>query len=136
MVTPETLPARLHEELAPRRDLAAAWLFGSHAQGTARASSDVDVAVLFREPLERSYDGLCVVLDLAAELSTRLRAEVQVVDFDTVPADLAHRILRDGVLLLEHDRSRRVAATVKRRNEYFDLQPMLRRIRRYDGVEP
>lgn len=46
------------------------------------------------------------------------------------PADLVHRILRDGELLIENDRSRRVRFEVARRAEYFDLLPVLERYRR------
>jgi hypothetical protein len=41
-----------------------------------------------------------------------------------------HRVLRDGVLLLDHDRSARIAFEVRSRNEYFDLLPILERYRR------
>ena len=46
------------------------------------------------------------------------------------PVDLVHRILRDGRLLVERDRSARIAFEVRARNEYFDLLPMLRLYRR------
>ena len=46
------------------------------------------------------------------------------------PADLVHRILRDGILMLERDRNARIAFEVQRRNEYFDLLPILKRYRR------
>jgi hypothetical protein len=45
--------------------------------------------------------------------------------------DLVHRVLRDGVLLLERDRSARIRFEVRARNDYFDLLPHLRRYRRF-----
>jgi hypothetical protein len=48
---------------------------------------------------------------------------------NTAPADLIHRILRDGKLLLEADKSCRIAFEVRARNEYFDLLPILQRYR-------
>jgi hypothetical protein len=50
--------------------------------------------------------------------------------------DLAHRVLRDGLLLLERDRSARIRFEVRARNEYFDLLPHLRRYRRKAGDTP
>jgi hypothetical protein len=49
---------------------------------------------------------------------------------DRAPADLVRRVLRDGHLLLDRDRARRVAVEVRKRNEYFDLTPVWRMIRR------
>jgi hypothetical protein len=40
-----------------------------------------------------------------------------------------HRILRDGKLLLDRDPPARIRFEVKARNEFFDLEPFLRRYR-------
>ena len=54
---------------------------------------------------------------------------MQIVVLNTAPVDLVHRVLRDGHLLLDRDRGRRIRFEVKARNEYFDLQPVLARYR-------
>lgn len=59
-----------------------------------------------------------------------LRRPVQVVNLNRAPVDLIHRIFRDGRILLDGDRSARIAFEVKKRNEYFDLLPILGRYRR------
>jgi hypothetical protein len=46
------------------------------------------------------------------------------------PVDLIHRILREGLLLVERDRAERVRFEVQARNEYFDLLPYLRNYRK------
>jgi hypothetical protein len=68
--------------------------------------------------------------DLEAELERLLGRPVQVVALNRAPVDLVHRVLRDGILVLEVDHSARVRFEVKARNEYFDLLPFLRRYRR------
>jgi uncharacterized protein len=50
------------------------------------------------------------------------------------PADLVHRVLRDGQLIFEADRSARIRFEVRRRNEYFDLLPILTEYRRPRGA--
>ena len=40
------------------------------------------------------------------------------------PADLVHRVLRDGILVCEPSRSARIRFEVRLRNEYFDLDPI------------
>jgi hypothetical protein len=55
---------------------------------------------------------------------------VQVVTIDAAPADLVHRVLRDGVLLVDRDRALRVRFEVASRNRYFDMTPVWREYRR------
>jgi predicted nucleotidyltransferase len=110
-------------------DVAAAWLFGSQARGTARADSDVDVAVLFKVEPPRTLMGLPVELE---EALTRVCGgkRVQLIVANRASADLMHQVLRDGVLLADHDRRARILFEVRKRNEYFDLKPMLDRYRK------
>lgn len=109
-------------------DLCCAWLFGSHARGSAGAQSDVDVAVLFGADPPVTLAGLH--LDLADRLRGALGRPVDLVVLNRAPVDLAWRVLRDGVLLLERDRARRIRYQVRMRNEYLDLLPYLQLYRR------
>ncbi|MCC7072277.1 MAG: nucleotidyltransferase domain-containing protein [Deltaproteobacteria bacterium] len=108
-------------------DAAAAWLFGSTARGTARCDSDVDVAVLFAHTPTSTLAAQPFALE--DELRALLGKPTQVVALNRAPVDLVHRVLRDGILVFEGDRSARVRFEVKARNEYFDLLPMLQRYR-------
>lgn len=124
---------RIKQELlrffgTPRPGVAAAWLFGSVARGTARAGSDVDVAILTDDPSVRGLDALR--LGLEGEIERALGIPTQLVVLDRAPADLAHRVLRDGILLCEPDRSARIRFEVRTRNEYWDLLPYLEEYRR------
>lgn len=111
-------------------DLDAVYLFGSEARGTARPDSDVDVGVLARVARPGTLDALH--LDLEGELERALDGRtVQVVPLASAPVDLIHRVLRDGVLVWEGSRSRRIAFEVRARAEYFDLQPYLAEYRRH-----
>jgi predicted nucleotidyltransferase len=111
-----------------RRDgLVAAYLFGSVARGTAHAASDVDIAILLDRDPPRTLDGL--PLDLEGDLERLAGRPAQVVVLNRAPLDLVHRVLRDGVLVLERDRSARVRFEVRARAEYLDLLPYLRQYR-------
>lgn len=107
---------------------AVVYLFGSMARGDATATSDVDVAVLCAADPPLTYAGL--PLELEGELERLLGRTTQVVVLNHAPADLRARVLRDGLLLLDRDPSARVRFEMQTRNEWFDLEPMLREYRR------
>jgi predicted nucleotidyltransferase len=111
-----------------RRGVIAAWLFGSVARGDAHEGSDIDVAVLFDRTPASTY--ATPALELQAELPIALGRDVDVVCMNTAPPDLRIRVLREGHLLIDDDRSRRIAFEVQTRNEWFDIEPRLREYRR------
>ena len=113
--------------------VAAVYLFGSVARGESRAGSDLDVAVLLEPAPERgTHESLR--LDLRAEIESDLGQEIDFVVLNHAPPDLAHRVLRDAVLVIEPDPSARVRFEVRARNEYWDLKPYLDEYRRSPGV--
>ncbi|MGM0576023.1 MAG: type VII toxin-antitoxin system MntA family adenylyltransferase antitoxin [Myxococcota bacterium] len=125
------LEQRLRGFFAERDDgIVCAYLFGSRARGRERPSSDVDLGVLFETPPERTFEGMSLVWDLERDLEAILRLPVQVVALNEAPPDLVHRVLRDDVLVCDRDPSRRMRFEVRRRNEYWDLLPVLEEYRR------
>jgi predicted nucleotidyltransferase len=119
--------ARLVDRLERVPGIVAAYLFGSRARGDEGETSDVDVGILLaRTP--RTFDE--APLDLAGALEHELGIAVDVVVLNDAPSDLVHRVLRDGVLLVERDRSARIRFEVRSRNEYFDLTPVRNEYRR------
>lgn len=113
---------------------AAAYLYGSVARGEAKPGSDVDVGVLFAEDPPRTLAGLH--LDLEDELERLLGHPVQLAVLNRAPAFLVHRVLMDSKLLSNRNPSKRVGFEVRKRNEYFDLLPTLRRYWQLEGVKP
>jgi len=123
----EAVIATLGRQLGARREVVAAWLFGSLARGSATDDSDVDVAVLglpAASTLEESH------LGLAADLTSALRRPADLVRVEDASPDLVVRILRDGVLLVDRDPSARIRFEVDARNRYFDMLPVWRTYRR------
>jgi predicted nucleotidyltransferase len=122
------LLGRLRDACAqPPESVAAVYLFGSVARGDDRAGSDLDVGVLGRTR-ETGLSPL-ILDDFCDRLEAAAGRNLDLVILQTAPPDLVHRVMRDGVLLIDRDRSRRIAFEVQARNEYFDLDPVRRQYR-------
>jgi predicted nucleotidyltransferase len=121
------IAARIGAAVAPIDGIAAIYLFGSVASGTDTASSDVDVGVLYDPVPTAAIDA--GPLDLEGDLERRLDRPVHLVVLNTAPADLRIRVLRAQHLLVDRNRPARIRFEVATRNEFFDLEPMLREYR-------
>jgi uncharacterized protein len=118
----QAIEARLREFLASvteREGIAAAYLFGSVARGTARPGSDVGLGVLYSEAMPWDES------ELAREIEEFLEFPMHVVALNGAWPELIIRIFRDSRLLLEKNRSQRVQFEVRSRNEYWDFEPNL-----------
>ncbi|MEZ4226966.1 MAG: nucleotidyltransferase domain-containing protein [Polyangiaceae bacterium] len=130
---PDGVAARLSQYFAGAGgDFAAVYLFGSTARGDDKAGSDIDLAVVCHAqptpPVARLH------AEVAGALERLFERPVEIVDLETAPVDLVHRILSDGILVHESDPSKRVAVETRRRAEYFDLLPILKEYRRARDV--
>ena len=107
-----------------RREIQAAYVFGSVATGRSRPDSDVDVAVLLARPL-RADRRLSYRLKLMSDLGSALgRSDIEVVVLNEAPPLLAHRVLSKGRLVFERSPSARVRFQVRTASRYADLLPM------------
>jgi predicted nucleotidyltransferase len=79
-------------------DVVAVYRFGSSAQGTATATSDVDVAILTRSrlPPERRFD-------LQEDIAARIGCDVDLIDLAMASPVMAIQVVANGHLLYESD---------------------------------
>jgi predicted nucleotidyltransferase len=92
-----------------------AYLFGSVAAGTARDTSDVDIAVLLAPGADpETLDRLIAALE---SVSART---VDLVDLAAAPPLLAHEIIKNGKLILSRDEDERVAFVTRAIASYLD----------------
>ena len=127
---PGTIEPRLRSFFeADTRGAIAVYLFGSVARDEAGPNSDVDLGILFAEDPPATLAAPQFALE--GELERLLKVPVQVVALNRAPADLVHRVLRDGHLLLDRDRAARIRFEVRSRNQYFDMAPIRALYRRY-----
>lgn len=116
---------RLRTALEGDEELAAVYLFGSHARGTATGMSDIDIALLLRSSVDASRR-FQLRLGYIARIQEILRTErVDVVILDQAPLHLAYEIVSHGVLLLDRDPRRRVSFEADRVGRFLDFKPFL-----------
>lgn len=103
-------------------DVRLAYLFGSVAAGSARPSSDLDVAVLLTPKADATLLGR--MTDALESASGRT---VDLVDLATAPPLLAHEITKNGKLVLSRDEDDRIAFVTRAIARYLDTA-YLRRV--------
>ena len=103
----------------------ALWLFGSEASDSARASSDVDLAGLFRR-----HPSALDLLEAREELGFLLARPVDLVDLDRASPSVAMQVFRHGRLLADANPSRRIQAMASAAVRYEDLRIVRRQAER------
>jgi predicted nucleotidyltransferase len=106
-----------------RRNIAAVYIFGSTATGRDRRGSDIDLAIISKKAIARRER-----LRLEADLSNRLRRDIDLVVFGQAAPLLQHQILKYGRLICENDPAERVRQEVQARAEYLDTRYLFREI--------
>lgn len=91
---PMKVEEALKDKLFQDPNILFALLFGSHAKGSHRPGSDLDLAVYFRNPPQ----GL-ELLDLIHRLSESLKKEVDLVVLNHASAFLRHQVMKYGIRL-------------------------------------
>lgn len=97
--------------------IVAVYLFGSVARGTARKSSDVDIAVMTLCPIPTMKR-----INWETELSNILKKDVDIVVFSQAGSLLQHQVLKYGTLLYEKNFQERVKQETASRREYLDTR--------------
>jgi predicted nucleotidyltransferase len=123
--TSAELSPRLSSILTRYDEVAAAYLFGSCARGTASATSDVDLGLLLVKG--HRIDDLALTLgDLGAQLD-RLVAprHVDLVVLDTQGPAFCHQVLVEGLVVHEADRDRRIDFESETIVRALDFRPTL-----------
>ena len=123
--------AAVTKVVSTRREIQAAYLFGSMTKGRTRPGSDVDVAVLLSNRVRTSaifQYRLKLVADLGFELK---RSDIDLVILNDASPLLAHRVLSKGRLIFEGSPSARIRFQVRTANLYADLVPMFETQIRY-----
>lgn len=96
----------------------AVYLFGSYATGRVKPTSDIDVCVITKKDIPK------VVKEKILSNSSK---KIDIVLFWDLPNPIRFRVLKEGKLLYERDRSALYRIKINTLRSYLDMQPMIRR---------
>ncbi|MCL4492088.1 MAG: nucleotidyltransferase domain-containing protein [Nitrospirae bacterium] len=125
----------LHELVAPARDLAgvliAIYVYGSFAKGTARNSSDIDLAFVFNEKFYKDdpFRALQRAELLSAEVSKRMRRAIDTVVLNGCSLSFTYHAVREGACVYEKNSAGRILYEVVLDNKYQDFMPFIEELR-------
>lgn len=134
MLTYEGIAERLASLFARRREVIAAYLFGSLVRGHVHRESDVDIALLVDEgefaKLDRA-EPYGYKARMIAELGRALETDkIDLVLLHQAPPLLANEVISKGKLLFSRDEEARHKFEVAAKLRYLDTKP-LREIKRH-----
>jgi predicted nucleotidyltransferase len=114
--------------------VAAAYVYGSVARGTATPLSDVDIALLLADDLP-PYDRLQLELTIQGDVETACNlSPVDVRAINDAPLMARGRVVQEGKLFYERPSEQahrcRVQFEVMTRKLYFDFAPVARRLQK------
>ena len=105
------------EELK-REDVQAIYLFGSHAKGSARPTSDIDICVITNKDIPRSAK---------EEIMSNSSRNIDVSLFWDLPPTIRFRVFQEGKTLYTKDELSLQRIKVDTLKSYLDIQPMIKR---------
>jgi predicted nucleotidyltransferase len=109
--------------------VAAAYLYGSFAEGTSLPFSDVDIALVLSSESMAPRERLRLQLQLAVELAEAGVAEADVRIVNQAPLMMRGQVACQGILVYSGDETARVEFETRTREEYFDFRPLARQLR-------
>lgn len=114
------------KKVLPRFPVLFAYLYGSHATGTAHTFSDVDIALFLSEDVTDEIVRLEADIALAFDdaLSHRVATDARAINHSSLV--LQGEIVTEGILLYSCDEVARVAFETRVRMAYFDFQPVIK----------
>jgi len=116
----EEIIRKVKNYLNSRNEVIACYIFGSYAAGRVRSKSDIDIATLLIDTIDRRDYGhikLSIVNDLMKLLSFD---KIDVVILNSAPPLLAHEVIKKGMLLFSKDDAKRIQYTATATKRYLD----------------
>ena len=121
---------RLPKKVLQNLDVEVVYLFGSQAEGTAGASSDIDIGVLLKKPIPQTesitpiYNALYEIFSDSFDMSN-FRV-IDIVFLDRASLELCFDVIQHGIVLHESSPAIRLDFEDRIAALYRDFKPVLR----------
>jgi len=109
--------------LSRRNDIRFAFIFGSFVSQQMTSSSDLDIALFFKDIIDFK-----VINELREELTAALRKETDIVMLNTASPIIRMQVLKKGILIINNEPKSYNEFFVKTVNEYDDLKKIRKEI--------
>jgi len=119
----ERVRRRVYEALSEAPDVILAYVFGSAAGGMEHAFSDVDVAILLKDP------SLNKVMMIHSLLTRLLGDRVDTLLLNFAPPLIRYKVIKDGLRVLSRDEATRVSFEARALSEGLDEGFLLKKVR-------
>jgi len=111
---------KIIEYISSQQEIVAAYIFGSFNQNRFNDNSDLDIACIFAEQLDK-FERFKIRLKLMAELEKIIGRKLDLLDFENADLKMKHQIL-DGRLIYCSNQSRRVKLEKRAILNYIDMK--------------
>ncbi len=108
--------------------VSAAYFYGSYLDNTFNKKSDIDIALLVKEPVDK-HKTVKMELNISAQLDQHFTVPFDVRSINTAPLKTKGEIITRGKLIFCSDEELRVEFETHVRSRYFDFMPSLRAMR-------
>ena len=124
-IEPEKYLKDMIEFCKTQDDIIALYLFGSRAYGTAGPLSDIDIAILLKEGLEKETYGEKELFYLGKANEILHTDEVSFVLLNNAPLTGQYGVIIDSKILYSRDEDARLSFEERVIDEYMDFKPFL-----------
>ncbi len=116
----EVIINKIKNYLYLRDEVVVGYIFGSYSAAKVRPKSDIDIAVLLKDDIDREDYGrikLSIINDLVELLSFN---RIDVVILNVASPLLSHEVIKKGVLIFSKDEAKRIQHITKATMHYLD----------------
>jgi len=114
---------RVYKALSKEEDIIIAYVFGSTAKGKAHPFSDIDIAILLKEP---SVDK---TMKIHSILTESLGEKVDTLLLNLAPPTLKYQIIKNGLRVISKNEDARISFEAKALSEGLDEGFLIAKVR-------